>query len=166
MYAKTYTSTVSDPSGSGRVDMLTGPVAAARAVVATGAWVKSKHMNLIRGGVGAQVLFLPIRRRSKKNKNKNKNEQGCYGQNLIVRGWQHRARDVSYLAAIVPLYRGAVRQNLIVPEWRHRARDGSYLAAIVPLLYAYRIRMVEECQYYSFYKKLKNVSCEYDRVNG
>ena len=33
-------STVSDPSGSGRVDMLTGPVAAARAV-ATGAWVKS-----------------------------------------------------------------------------------------------------------------------------
>ena len=36
-------SNVSDPSGSGRVDMLTGPVAAARAVVATGAWVKSKH---------------------------------------------------------------------------------------------------------------------------
>ena len=36
-------STVSDPSGSGRVDMLTGPVTAARAVVATGAWVKSKH---------------------------------------------------------------------------------------------------------------------------
>ena len=34
-------STVSDPSGSGRVDMLTGPVAAARAVVATGAWVNS-----------------------------------------------------------------------------------------------------------------------------
>ena len=36
-------STVSDPSGSGRVDMLTGPVAAARAAVATGAWVTSKH---------------------------------------------------------------------------------------------------------------------------
>ena len=36
-------STVPDPSGSGRVDMLTSPVAAARAVVATGAWVKSKH---------------------------------------------------------------------------------------------------------------------------
>ena len=35
-------STVSDPSGSGRVDMLTGPVAAARAVAAA-AWVKSKH---------------------------------------------------------------------------------------------------------------------------
>ena len=34
---------MSDPSGSGRVDMLTSPVAAARAVVATGAWVKSKH---------------------------------------------------------------------------------------------------------------------------
>ena len=47
-------STVSDPSGSGRVDMLTGPVAAARAVVATGAWVKSKYeMYLIRGSVGA-----------------------------------------------------------------------------------------------------------------
>ena len=37
-------STVSDPSGSGRVDMLTGPVAAARAVVATGGWVKSKRV--------------------------------------------------------------------------------------------------------------------------
>ena len=32
-------STVSDASGSGGVDMLTGPVAAARAVVATKAWV-------------------------------------------------------------------------------------------------------------------------------
>ena len=50
-------STVSDPSGSGRVDMLTGPVAAARAVVATGACVKSKHdmylIVLVRGSVGA-----------------------------------------------------------------------------------------------------------------
>ena len=47
-------STVPDPSGSGRVDMLTSPVAAARAVVATGAWVKSKHdMYLIRGSLGA-----------------------------------------------------------------------------------------------------------------
>ena len=46
-------SLVSDPSGSARVDMLTGPVAAARAVVATGAWVKSKHdMYLIRASVG------------------------------------------------------------------------------------------------------------------
>ena len=45
---------MSDPSGSGRVDMLTGPVAAARAVVATGAWVKSKHdMYLIRGKCGS-----------------------------------------------------------------------------------------------------------------
>ena len=35
------------------LDMLTGPVAAARAVVATGAWGKSKHdMYLIRGSVG------------------------------------------------------------------------------------------------------------------
>ena len=40
--------------GSGRADMLTGPVAAARAVIATGAWVKSKHeMYLTRGSVGA-----------------------------------------------------------------------------------------------------------------
>ena len=47
-------STVPDPSGSGWVDMLTNPVAAARAAVATGAWVKSKHgMYLIRGSVGA-----------------------------------------------------------------------------------------------------------------
>ena len=34
--------------------MLTSPVAAARAAVATGAWVKSKHdMYLMRGSVGA-----------------------------------------------------------------------------------------------------------------
>ena len=47
-------STVPDPLGSGRVDMLTSPVAGARAAVATGAWVKSKHdMYLIRGSVGA-----------------------------------------------------------------------------------------------------------------
>ena len=45
--------TVPDPSVSGRVDKLTSPVAAARAAVATGAWVKSKHMYLIRGSVGA-----------------------------------------------------------------------------------------------------------------
>ena len=39
-------------------DMLTGPVAAARAVAATGAWVKSKHdMYLIRGSVGAQAFI-------------------------------------------------------------------------------------------------------------
>ena len=37
------TSTLRDPSGSGRVDTLTSPVAAARAAVATGAWVESKH---------------------------------------------------------------------------------------------------------------------------
>ena len=37
-----------------RVDMLTSPVAAARAAVATGAWVKSKHdMYPIRESVGA-----------------------------------------------------------------------------------------------------------------
>ena len=44
--------------GSGRVDMFTSPVAAARAAVATVAWVKSKHdmyliRGLIRGSVGA-----------------------------------------------------------------------------------------------------------------
>ena len=39
-------STVLDPSGSGRVDMLTSPVAAARAAVATDAY-------LIRGSVRA-----------------------------------------------------------------------------------------------------------------
>ena len=45
---------MSDPSGSGRVDMFTGPVAAARAVGASGAWAKSEHdMYLIRGSVGA-----------------------------------------------------------------------------------------------------------------
>ena len=42
------------PSGSGRVDMLTSPVAAAQAAFATGAWVKSKQdMYLIRGSLGA-----------------------------------------------------------------------------------------------------------------
>ena len=61
-------STVTDPSGSGRVDVLTSPVAAARAVVATGAWVKSKHdMYLIRGSVA-------IRRRIKKKKKKKKRQ--------------------------------------------------------------------------------------------
>ena len=51
------------------VDVLTSPVAAARAAVATGAWVKSKHhMYLTRGSVGAYALFLPIRRRIKKKK--------------------------------------------------------------------------------------------------
>ena len=56
-------------SGLGRVDMPTRPVAAARAAVATGAWVKSTHdMNLIRGSVGAQALCLPISRRIKGGK--------------------------------------------------------------------------------------------------
>ena len=43
IYLRAAISTVPDPSESGRVDMLTSPVAAARAVTATGAWVKSKH---------------------------------------------------------------------------------------------------------------------------
>ena len=64
-------STVSDPSGSGRVDMLTGPVAAVRAVVATGAWVKSKHgMYLIRGKCGSLSFIFthpPARKKKKKS---------------------------------------------------------------------------------------------------
>ena len=64
-------STVPDPPGSGRVDMLTSPVGSTLAAVATGAWVKWKHdMYLIRGSVGAYALFLPIRRRIKKKKKK------------------------------------------------------------------------------------------------
>ena len=74
-------SSVPDPEGSGRVDVLTSPVAAARAAVATGERPgsssascccngrASKHdMYLIRGNVGAQALFLPMRRRIKKKK--------------------------------------------------------------------------------------------------
>ena len=57
--------------------MLTSPVAAARAAVATGAWVKSKHdIYLVRGSVAAKALFLSIRRRKKiilrSNNNNNK----------------------------------------------------------------------------------------------
>ena len=62
-------SIVSDPSGSGRVDVLTSPVAAERAAVATEAWVKSKHdMYLIRGF--RRVFTHPPE--DKKNKNKTK----------------------------------------------------------------------------------------------
>ena len=58
------------PGISGRVDMLTSPVPAARAAVATGAWVESKHdMYLIHTWkCGSLALFLPIRRRMKKEK--------------------------------------------------------------------------------------------------
>ena len=64
--------------------MLTGPVAAARAVVATEAWVKSKHdMYLIRGSVGAYALFLPIRRRIKKEKKKKGAQQSLYILKLV-----------------------------------------------------------------------------------
>ena len=62
-------STVSDPSGSGRVDMLTSPVAAARAVVATGAWVTSKHMCLI---WELKFYFYPSAGGFKKKKRKKK----------------------------------------------------------------------------------------------
>ena len=40
-------------NGYDSVHLDTSSVAAARAAVATGAWVKSKHMYLIRGSVGA-----------------------------------------------------------------------------------------------------------------
>ena len=39
----TYSSLEPLVPGAGRVDMLTSPVPAARAAVATGAWVESKH---------------------------------------------------------------------------------------------------------------------------
>ena len=56
-------STVSDPSGSGRVDMLTGPVAAARA------WVKSKHdMYLIVEVWELKLYFYPSAGGLKKKK--------------------------------------------------------------------------------------------------
>ena len=58
------------PGISGRVGMLTSPVPAARAAVATGAWVESKHdMYLIHTSkCGSLALFLPIRPRMKKEK--------------------------------------------------------------------------------------------------
>ena len=85
-------STVPDPSGSGRVDMSTSPVAAARAVVVTGAWVESKHdIYLIRGSVGAQALFLPIRRRiKKKEKRKKRKKPGAYDTIKIVQDGQRK----------------------------------------------------------------------------
>ena len=55
-------STVPDPSASGRVDMLTSPVAAARAAVATEAWVISKHDMYLIGGTA------PIRWRIEKKR--------------------------------------------------------------------------------------------------
>ena len=46
-----------------RVDMLTSPVAAARAAVATGAWVKSKHDTyLIREVWELKLYFYPSAR--------------------------------------------------------------------------------------------------------
>ena len=65
-------STVPDPSASGRVDMLTIPVAAARVAVATGARVKSKHIYLIPGYVEVsepKLYFCPPAGGLKKKKN-------------------------------------------------------------------------------------------------
>ena len=58
--------------------MLTSPVAAARAAVATGAWVKSKHdIYLIRGSVGGapEFYFYPSAGELKK-KNDKKSQRG------------------------------------------------------------------------------------------
>ena len=46
------------PGISGRVDMLTSPVPAARAAVETGAWVESKHMYLIHGSKCGSSSFI------------------------------------------------------------------------------------------------------------
>ena len=79
--------------------MLTSPVAAARAAVATEAWVKSKHdMYLIRGSVGAQALFLPIRRRiKKKEKRKKRKKPGAYDTIKIVQDGQRKQGQMMYM---------------------------------------------------------------------
>ena len=64
------------------------------------AWVKSKHMYLIRGSVGTYALFLPIRRR-KKNKNKIK-------QKIELRGLR-LSRVPRLLCDIIILKMSAVR---------------------------------------------------------
>ena len=91
------------PGISGRVDMLTSPVPAARAAVATGAWVESKHMYLIHTyvevSVGAQALFLPIRRRLKKEKEKS----------VVYRSTWYLVR---YMQAPNRLYKSEVRGSV------------------------------------------------------
>ena len=66
--------------------MLTGPVAAARAVVATGAWVKSKHMYLIRGGVGAWAFIFthPPEDKKKKKLKYHTQRTGVYYQVRLI----------------------------------------------------------------------------------
>ena len=65
-------STAPDILGSGRVDMLTHPVAAARGNgLQRKRRVKLTHMYLKRGSVGASALFLLLRRRIDKKKKKN-----------------------------------------------------------------------------------------------
>ena len=76
--------------------MLTSSVAAARAAVATGAGVESKHMYLIRGSVGAQALFSPIRRRMKKEKRE-----------------KHTWYLVRYMQAPNRLYKSEVRASVL-----------------------------------------------------
>ena len=63
-------STVPDPSGSGQVDMLTSPVAAARAAVATGAWVKSKTHVSDTWKCGLSFIFTRPPEDFKKNEKK------------------------------------------------------------------------------------------------
>ena len=60
--------------------MLTSPVPAARAAVATGAWVESKNdmyliHSIVEVSVGAQASFVPIRRRLKKEKREKRSLQ-------------------------------------------------------------------------------------------
>ena len=94
--------TVPDPSGSGWVDILTSPAAAAQAAVSTGAWVESKHMYLIRGSVGA--LFLPISRMIEKKKKKN--NAGCIL--ISSRYYRHARLMISYFFCVFLLPKRAV----------------------------------------------------------
>ena len=64
--------------------MLTGPVAAARAAVATGAWVQSKHGTyLIHGSVELELYFYPsaggLKRKKKKQGAGEERRGACAG---------------------------------------------------------------------------------------
>ena len=86
------------PGISGRVDMLTSPVPAARAAVATGAWVEPKHMYVSDTYVEVWELslFLPIRRRMKKGKRE-----------------KHTWYLVRYMQAPNRLYKSEVRASVL-----------------------------------------------------
>ena len=72
--------------------MLTGPVAAARAAVATGAWVKSKHMYLIRGSKCGSLSFISTHppedlKKKKKRKKKKVDYSICQVICTLIRTW-------------------------------------------------------------------------------